>query len=374
MPIIDFQNFIFDIIDEFSMRQALNINFPIIQPADPFLDTCGEELRRRIFLIENEKGENLCLRPEFTIPVCLHHIKVSPDTPQRYWYLGKVFRQQQEDTTEFYQAGIEDLGYKDIKTADSRNLNDAIAILSRILPNFPIKMIIGDQKIFTEVLQSLGLPLTWQKRFINAFGNKERISSLLEILSKPQYQKNIDKKITSWLLNDDDDALISYIQERMHFTSYSNNTSRSPREIAKRLKEKYILSQTCLKSETIQTLEKFLSIHLPLKEASSALQKFSTKNKLNLETGISMLNERTTMLKNTDIDLRNVFYCASFGHRTVNYYTSLIFEITTKADNIILANGGRFDQLLTILGAKTHIPGVGFSLQLDKIEQIKKNQ
>ncbi len=40
----------------------------------PFLDMAGEDLRRRIFLTESETGAALCLRPEFTIPVCLDHI------------------------------------------------------------------------------------------------------------------------------------------------------------------------------------------------------------------------------------------------------------------------------------------------------------
>ncbi len=40
----------------------------ILQPADPFLETAGEDLRRRVFITENEVGDALCLRPEFTIP------------------------------------------------------------------------------------------------------------------------------------------------------------------------------------------------------------------------------------------------------------------------------------------------------------------
>ena len=36
---------------------------PVLQPADPFLDMAGEDLRRRIFLTESETGETLCLRP-----------------------------------------------------------------------------------------------------------------------------------------------------------------------------------------------------------------------------------------------------------------------------------------------------------------------
>ncbi len=40
-------------------------------------------------------------------------------------------------------------------------------------------------------------------------------------------------------------------------------------------------------------------------------------------------------------------------------------------DASVLAGGGRFDRLLTLLGAKERIPAVGFSLWLDRIASVK---
>ena len=42
---------------------------PILQPAEPFLDLSGEDIRRRIFLTTDPDGRELCLRPDLTIPV-----------------------------------------------------------------------------------------------------------------------------------------------------------------------------------------------------------------------------------------------------------------------------------------------------------------
>lgn len=84
------------------------VDVAVLQPADPFLDMAGEDLRRRIFLTESETGQTLCLRPEFTIPVCLDHIASQAGTPRRYGYLGEVFRQRRDGGNEFFQAGIED--------------------------------------------------------------------------------------------------------------------------------------------------------------------------------------------------------------------------------------------------------------------------
>ena len=41
----------------------------ILQPAEPFLDLSGEDIRARMFLTAGRSGEELCLRPDFTIPV-----------------------------------------------------------------------------------------------------------------------------------------------------------------------------------------------------------------------------------------------------------------------------------------------------------------
>ena len=109
---------------------AERLDVPVLQPADPFLDTAGEELRRRIFLSESETGETLCLRPEFTIPVCLQHIGEGKTVPRRYGYVGTVFRQRRAGGNEFLQAGIEDIGDADSARADARSLADALAFLT----------------------------------------------------------------------------------------------------------------------------------------------------------------------------------------------------------------------------------------------------
>ena len=43
---------------------------PVLHPAAIFLDMSGEEVRRRLFLTADAAGEELGLRPEYTIPVC----------------------------------------------------------------------------------------------------------------------------------------------------------------------------------------------------------------------------------------------------------------------------------------------------------------
>ena len=83
-------------------------NPALLQPADSFLELSGEDLRRRLYLTNDAQGQELCLRPEFTIPVCRAYLEGSQRSiPAQYWYCGPVFRHRNEGKGEFIQAGIE---------------------------------------------------------------------------------------------------------------------------------------------------------------------------------------------------------------------------------------------------------------------------
>src|SRR5579862_1836512 len=83
----------------------------MLQPAEPFLDLSGEDIRKRMFLTTDPEGRELCLRPDLTIPVSRDYL-ASPDAgrPQSFCYLGPVFRDRPDGAAEFWQAGIESFG------------------------------------------------------------------------------------------------------------------------------------------------------------------------------------------------------------------------------------------------------------------------
>ena len=175
-----------DILRLFAARGADAVDVPVIQPADPFLDMAGEDLRRRIFLTESETGQTLCLRPEFTIPVCLDHIASRADTPRRYAYLGEVFRQRREGGNEFFQAGIEDLGEATRRRGRRALGRRRVRRCSRWRCRArALAVTLGDQAVFEAVLAALGLPRGWQKRLARAFGAPELLAAALADLARP---------------------------------------------------------------------------------------------------------------------------------------------------------------------------------------------
>jgi len=369
MPLIGLPGFADDLLAEFSARNTARVDTPVIQPAEPFLDMAGEDLRRRIFMTESETGASLCLRPEFTIPVCLRHIETATGTPKRYSYLGEVFRQRRDGGNEFYQAGIEDLGETDMAAADARAIGDAVGILNRLLPGRTLSVTLGDQAVFEAVVQALGLPSGWQKRLVHAFGNMDHLEALLTRLSNPQPVTGLDPRVLELVALGDEAALVADIDATMQATGYSTNASRSPLDIARRLREKLVLSATRLDGAAILVLKEFLSLSVPLSEASSALAGFADAAGLKLAETQKRFDARVAALIAAGVDPASITYRAAFG-RPLDYYTGLVFEVF-DADQSVLAGGGRFDRLLTLLGATDRIPAVGFSLWLDRIETAR---
>ena len=46
----------------------------ILQPAEPFLDLSGEDIRKHMYLTADAEGRELCLRPDLTIPVSCDYL------------------------------------------------------------------------------------------------------------------------------------------------------------------------------------------------------------------------------------------------------------------------------------------------------------
>src|SRR5512140_610343 len=91
----------------------------ILQPAEPFLDLSGEDIRKRMYLTTAPGGGEFCLRPDLTIPVSRDYL-ASPAAgkPASFCYLGPVFRHRVDSAAEFLQAGIESFGRPDKAAAD----------------------------------------------------------------------------------------------------------------------------------------------------------------------------------------------------------------------------------------------------------------
>ena len=169
----------------------------------------------------------------------------------------------------------------------------------------------------------------------------------------------------------------------MQATGFPAHACRSAEEIAARLIEKSELASVKLTKKQFAALTEFLAIREPLSDAPEHLMRFSKAEGIDLGAALDAFAMRAAQIKSLGLDTASVTYDAAFG-RPLDYYTGLVFEIREEApasaerseklkggaNNAALAGGGRYDRLLTLLGAERPIPGVGFSLWLDRLEEL----
>ncbi|MEO0330022.1 MAG: ATP phosphoribosyltransferase regulatory subunit [Pseudomonadota bacterium] len=336
----------------------------LLQPADPFLDTTGEDLRRRIFITQENTGKTLCLRPEFTIPVCLAHLKQGDNTG-RYAYAGSVFRQRDKEPQEFTQAGFEDFGDQNRLKADINCINIAIKTLQQAGQQ-NLGLTLGDQSIFSDLLEALDIPSAWRKKLTRNFGDTELLIENLSVMytMDEEFLTNIPKEYHALLENADTQRLEALIGERMSEDGLSPTFGRTPNAIADRLMQKLELSSAALDEEKYNLLQSFLAIDVTLADAPLALAQYQKASGLDLKSGQERLAAMAKAISEYVGDAR---YRANFGRR-LDYYTGLVFEIYSGGSQKPLIGGGRYDQLMTLLGSPKEIPAVGFSIWVDRLE------
>ena len=353
----------------FETRGAPRVDMPIIQPAEPWLDAAGEALRRRIFLTRGEAGENLCLRPDFTIPVCRDHVRAGAALPSRYSYVGLVFRQRSDGPAEFFQAGIEDLGETNRATADARAVGDALAALERCgVDPAGLDIVLGDQGLFEAFLRALGLPEGWQRRLVRTFGDDAMLTAALGSLAKGAAAglDRLDRPLAEMARRGEQGALTRAIRARMEEAGLSPHSGRSPGEVAARLIEKVEAAEVRLGEASLRLLKEFLAIDCPLAEAGDRIGELAGAAGLELGHALTFFETRNLALRAADVDLSAMGYRAAFG-RPIDYYTGLVFEARAPGSDEPLVGGGRYDRLMGLLGATEPIPAVGFSVWLDRV-------
>ena len=91
---------------------------------------------------------------------------------------------------------------------------------------------------------------------------------------------------------------------------------------------------------------------------------------LDLSNAIDQLESRVGFMAARGIDVRKTRFSTSFG-RGLDYYTGFEFELHSQGNGVEpLVAGGRYDGLMTQLGAAAPIPAVGFSVWIEQLTQL----
>ena len=343
----------------------------ILQPAEPFLDLSGEDIRKRMYLTTAPGGGEFCLRPDLTIPVSRDYL-ASPAAgkPAGFCYLGPVFRHRSDAAAEFLQAGIESFGRPDKAAADAEMLTlglEATAGYGLAAPDIRT----GDVALFAALVAGLELPPAWKRRLIKDFNRKTNLAQDLDRLvlggnnARPEYQG-----VLAALAGSDPKGAHALVTDLLSIAGINAVGGRSVAEIADRFLEQSALGASAkLPREVRGLIERFLAIQGDPDEALAALRALSLEANMTavLAPALDLFESRNGFLAARGIDLKRVQFSTGFG-RGFDYYTGFVFELTDPArTGDPLVAGGRYDGLLARLGAPEPIAAVGFAVWIERL-------
>jgi ATP phosphoribosyltransferase regulatory subunit len=342
----------------------------ILQPAEPFLDLSGEDIRRSLYLTTDPGGEELCLRPDLTIPVARDYlVSKRAGEPAGYCYLGPVFRLRAGKPSEFLQAGLESFGRTDRAAADAEMLALALEATAAFgLTDVNVRT--GDVALFSALIDALNLYPVWRRRLIKDFNRKVNLAEDIERLTiATGTQRNEYEGVLAALAGSDRKAALALVMDLMSIAGATNVGGRSVDEIADRFLEQSTLKGGALPRDALDHIKRFLAISGNPVQALDQLRALAKETSLDITAAIDAFENRIAFMNERKIDLTTMRFSTSFG-RGLDYYTGFEFELHRKGNgDEPLVAGGRYDGLLTQLGAADPIPAVGFSVWIETLAQ-----
>jgi ATP phosphoribosyltransferase regulatory subunit len=328
------------------------IDLPSVIEANHIVQRSGENFRKFIFSFIDQNGSELCLRPDLTIASCLRYLENNLKGKEKIFYSGQAYRKSQnkKDSIIRDQVGFEIIGSKDEKNDDKEIINTSLKSLQNIKYSSGT-LTIGNVEIFNLLISKLDIPKRWKLRLSRHFWREKYFNDLLKRLET----------------NSDVDPTIVEIDKKRYFKMLKEDLSkviagRSIDEILKRFDNKIRDPRGTKKGENVsKIIKEFLKIKCPINKAASELNKFFKKNKINL-----VVDQKYFPVSENKISKLNVIFSASFG-RQLEYYTGMVFkiDINSKSKNRNIINGGRYDKLISDLGAKNQVAAVGAALNLN---------
>ncbi len=363
------------LLDVFQTYGAERIEPAIVQPADAFLDRMGEELRRRTYVFTGPDGTELCLRPDLTIPTCQAYLARVPaaDRAMKLCYAGPVFRHNPrapDRPGQSFQAGVENITAANPAAADA----EALVLTDNALARTGLKNVevtIGDLGIFASLLEAVGLSAQWAERLRRHVWRPAYMSELLKRLTGEAVAGNAFLSHVGALPADEARAVL---RDALALGGIKHVGTRSIDEITERFLEQAAdVSSARLPRAVADLIASLLAVKVPANQAIDTLRKLSKSAGVPLDSAIGALERRLGLLERHSFDLARATFAAQFG-RNMEYYTGFVFEFRANGETAPVAGGGRYDHLLTALGAPKPAPAVGLAVFAERLLAARRVQ
>jgi ATP phosphoribosyltransferase regulatory subunit len=355
----------------------------ILQPAEPFLDLAGEDMRRHMYVLADSAGHELCLRPDLTIPVARDYLAstaAAAARPAGFCYLGPVFRDRASDASigadmdagEFLQAGIESFGRTDVAAADAEVLALGLEAIAHYGVDDPT-ILTGDVSLFAALIAALDLAPAWKRRLVKDFNRKASLADDLQRLALATANGRPEHRgVLAALADANPKAAHALVTDLLSIAGISAVGGRSIGEIADRFVEQAELGASgALPGETRALIERFLAVAGMPDDCIAALRALAEDAGLSLDPALDLFESRIGFLAASGVDVTRIRFETGFG-RGVDYYTGFVFELHDRQGRVDgqLVAGGRYDALLTRLGSTRPVAAVGLAVWIERLAAL----
>ena len=348
----------------------------ILQPADIFLDRSGEDIRTRTYVFTDPEGHELCLRPDLTVPTCRYHLEHAGTQPgiSRYCYSGPAFRFQPGGQDglrprEFDQIGIEHFGSHDAEATEAEVIALAVeAVRGAGVEEFSVK--IGDLGLFARLLDSIAMPERWRRRLRHDFWRPQAFHETLARLSgDPGLRLEREMEFMGGAVSERAVETAAALDQLLTLRGIPLVGGRTVAEIAERIAEKAAdRNSPPLPDQSARLIQDYIAVAGRPRDALHRIMNLIVTAGLDLSTSLAAFARRITLMQERGIAVDGCRFLAEFG-RSLEYYTGFVFQIEYETANgpMPIAGGGRYDTLLSDIGAPYPVPAVGCAIHTERL-------
>lgn len=364
------------------------IALPVVEYSELFMRKSGEDIVTRMYDFQH-RGRRLCLRPEMTASAMRLYIEQMQDRtlPVRLYYSGPVFRSQQVSHAphaQFHQVGLELIGAHG-PLADGEVIHTACSALDTVhLKQY--RVIIGHVGILHAFLNSLAIDgqlrsfLLMNLSALREHGRDyvaERLNELypvFEVIANQQPKErefgtqSHKNRLVSLLHQMHTDEARTLIREILDSLNIKLDDYRDPDQLVDRLLTKLRRGD---QTAALHTALDFMSELVQMKgEPQEVVRECRTlmANYSVTDTPIDYLVELIECLSAFGLDQYRITLDVGMS-LGLQYYTGLVFEILQDDPHQVgqLCGGGRYDDLVALLGGSRPQPASGFSFNLETV-------
>lgn len=327
------------LLSVFQKAGARRIDTDILQSADTLLDLYGEDIRARAFTTQGPLGDELMLRPDFTVPVVQMHMQQGGD-PARYAYAGQVFRRQEDSPdrpAEYFQVGFELFGGSDQAASDA----EVFVLFHGLLTPLGATVETGDIGILRAAVQGLKTSQRRRDALLRHIWRPAKFRSLLSRFARG------DRHRSTGLADPWADA-----GPRIGLRSRAEIDDRLAALAQDAAEPPIGAGEVALIGDLLECRERAPDALARLRAIAADLP--------SIAPAVAVMAARLDAIEARGIAAETVPFAASHGRSTMEYYDGFVFSFTDpNRPDTPVSTGGRYDALTRVLGGGRVTPAVG---------------